>query len=177
MIISLIRHTSVLLDGSTTCYGQTDVDVSSNFFVEAETLKKSISHLNPEAVFSSPLKRARKLADYIGFSPIIEDDRLKEFNFGQLELREWSEILHEVDVEKFFEHHIEHPFPNGESLLQQQTRVKEFFDEKKNLGLKHIMVFCHGGVINCVRSLVNQQPLREIFTAMAPFATHIPIEY
>lgn len=177
MKVSLIRHTTVELDGSRTCYGQTDVEVSSNFRVEAEELKKSIAHLTPDAVFSSPLKRARKLADHVGFTPIVEDDRLKELNFGELELREWSEILSNVDVEQFFEYHIVHPFPKGESLLEQQRRVKAFFDEKKALGLQHIMVFCHGGVINCLRSIISDQPLRETFTAMAPFATHIPLEY
>lgn len=177
MLISLIRHTTVLLDGNKTCYGQTDVDVSSNFLSEAEVLRRSVQHLTPDAVFSSPLKRARKLADYVGFAPIIEDDRLMELNFGTFELTDWESSLSNIDVDAFFEYHIEHPFPEGESLRQQVERVKEFCEEKKAIGYKHIMVFCHGGVINCIKSIVYGRPLRDTFMELAPFATHIPIEY
>lgn len=177
MKVSLIRHTSVVEDGNYTCYGSTDVAVSENFSTEAEALKQSVLHLRPEAVFSSPLSRARMLADYVGFTPVVDDDRLKELDFGILEMQPWCEILKNKDEEAFFDYHISHPFPGGESLLDQQSRVQAFFDEKKALGFKYIMVFCHGGVINCVRSIISDLPLRDAFFQLAPFATHIPLEY
>lgn len=177
MRVSLIRHTSVVVDGNVTCYGFTDVDVSANFQQEADALKLSIAHLTPEVVYTSPLKRAKQLAHYVGFTPIIEDDRLKELNFGDLEMRPWEEILRDKDPEIYFDHHINHSFPNGESLRDQQARVKAFLDERKAEGRKHIMVFCHGGVINCVRSLVDNMPLSDAFAYLPPFATHILLEY
>jgi len=63
MKIYLIRHTSVNSD-SKVCYGWTDVDVSDNFHVEAERIKKYL----PEkkiSFYCSDLKRCVKLANYL----------------------------------------------------------------------------------------------------------------
>ncbi len=177
MHLSLIRHTSVELDGNIVCYGNTDVAVSANFATEAEILKQSVQHLKPDAIFSSPLTRAKLLAEYVGFSPIVFDNRLKELNFGELEMHPWEEILVNEDIEAYFEYYVENPFPGGESLREQQLRVKSFLDEKKQVGLSHIMVFCHGGVINAIRSLVSGLPLRQVFASTPPFATLISIDY
>ncbi|MFC4665235.1 alpha-ribazole phosphatase family protein [Falsiporphyromonas endometrii] len=172
MKVYLVRHTSVVWDGNQICYGNTDVDVNPTFEEEAEPTKKMLSSLSFDAVFTSPLKRAVKLADYCGFAEAVRDDRLKEMNFGDWEGQTWAQIIPKgKSINDFFDYFIEHQIPNGESLQMQQKRVVEFLEEKKRLGLKSILIFCHGGVINCSRAYVGEMSLREAFEFLPPFAS------
>lgn len=177
MKVSLIRHTSVVVDGNLTCYGNSDVAVRDSFPAEAEQLKQEIATLSPSAVFSSPLTRARMLAEYCGYPAATLDDRLREMHFGEWEMRPWSEILDTDDIPAFFDYYITNAVPGGESLAQQQARVKAFLDEQQSAGQSHIMLFCHGGVINCALSLINNIPLREAFSYLPPFASHTLVTY
>ncbi len=178
MLVSLVRHTAVDIKGQDLCYGYSDVPVLQEVFAsQAENLRQSIVHFTPDAIFSSPLSRARKLADYCGFAPIIEDRRLMEMNFGEWEMKNWNEIIHTEDIPAFFQYYIEHKVPGGESLTDQRERVKEFLEEKKKEGWQHILVFCHGGVINCAKSIIEDKPLEEAFSSLPPYASLTQLTY
>ena len=130
----IVRHTSVLWDGNETCYGETDIDVRPTFAEEAEVTLRALRGLSFDAVFSSPLQRARKLASYCGHPEALLDDRLKEMNFGLWEGRPWAEIIRDEPVDEFFARYIEHPTPEGESLVMQYSRVEDFLREKRREG-------------------------------------------
>ena len=91
MIITLIRHTSVAVSPGI-CYGNSDVDVSPSFEKEAKQVLSKLQHIPFDAVYSSPLSRCRKQACYCGFTEPIIDTRLLELNFGDWEMKAWSEI-------------------------------------------------------------------------------------
>ena len=92
MQVILIRHTSVAVPRGT-CYGQTDVPVADTFREEAaQTLRKLQQFMPLDAVFSSPLTRARKLAAYCGYPDPTIDDRLKEMNMGEWEMQRYDDI-------------------------------------------------------------------------------------
>ena len=150
MKVSLVRHTSVELDGNFTCYGALDVEVNPTFEQEAKGAKERIEGLQPDGVFTSPLQRAVKLATYCGYGHAERDDRLREMNFGAWE---------------------------GKPLSDQQLRVRAFLEEKKLEGFRHILLFCHGGVINCARTLVGETSIIEAFASLPGFASHTLIEY
>ena len=119
MKIYLMRHTSVLLNGNEHCYGFTDVDVRDTFEEEAAAACARLKGLDPEAVFTSPLQRAAKLAAFCGYPDAIRDDRLKEMNFGDWEGKSWEEILDTTDIEAFFRRYIDEPVSGGESQREQ----------------------------------------------------------
>lgn len=177
MKVSLVRHTSVELDGNFTCYGALDVEVNPTFEQEAKGAKERIEGLQPDGVFTSPLQRAVKLATYCGYGHAERDDRLREMNFGAWEGRPWSEILTTQDIPAFFRYYVDHRTPGGESLSDQQLRVRAFLEEKKLEGFRHILLFCHGGVINCARTLVGETSIIEAFASLPGFASHTLIEY
>ena len=82
MEVVLIRHTSVDVPKGT-CYGWSDVPVAETFEHEAAETKAQLAAYTPfEAVFSSPLTRARKLATFCGYAHPEVDDRLKEMYMG-----------------------------------------------------------------------------------------------
>lgn len=177
MKVYLVRHTSVQLDGNHFCYGCTDVDVRDTFEQEAETTKALLASTHFSAVFTSPLRRARLLAEYCGYPNAIQDDRLKEFNFGEWETKSWLEILGDNDIAYFFRRYIRERVPAGESLQDQQDRVVHFLQDQKAKGYASILVFCHGGIINCARAAVGDFSLEQAFEHLPGFGSVTPIEY
>ncbi len=177
MKVYIVRHTSVLLDGNVTCYGATDVDVRPTFEEEAQLTKERLHGIPFDGVFSSPLQRARKLAVYCGFADAVLDDRLREMNFGSWEGRPWAELIIDQSVEDFFARYIHEPTPEGESLMMQYERVRDFFLEKKAQGYQQILVFCHGGVINCAQALTGAIPLAEAYAAIPAFGSVTELDF
>ena len=157
----IVRHTSVLWDGNETCYGETDIDVRPTFAEEAEVTLRALRGLSFDAVFSSPLQRARKLASYCGL----------------WEGRPWVEIIRDEPVDEFFARYIEHPTPEGESLVMQYSRVEDFLREKRREGLGQILVFCHGGVINCARALAGTTRLVDAFATLPDFGSVTELDF
>ena len=131
MKVYIVRHTSVVLDGNHVCYGFSDIDVRPTFREEATLTRQALEGLSFDGVFSSPLRRARKLATFCGYPDPIVDDRLKEMNFGEWEGKLWSDIIIDQGTQEFFLRYIDHPTPGGESLRMQYDRVRSFLMEKQ----------------------------------------------
>lgn len=100
-------------------------------------LGKIVSKLKFDAVFCSDLKRAidtAKLAFKDKYQ-IIPDQRLREINFGEFTNKPIKSFRSEMIK------YIQEPFPNGESYLDVEKRIKNllsFFKHEysgKNLGI------------------------------------------
>lgn len=91
MEIYLIRHTSVDVPAGY-AYGQTDVPLKPTFEEEAEEVKKGLSDHTFDKVWTSPLTRCVRLANYCGFPEAEREDRIKEVNFGEWEMKSWNEL-------------------------------------------------------------------------------------
>ena len=92
-----LRHTSLNI-GKDFFYGQTDIDVSKNFNKELKNikikLKNEIRNLDKIKIFSSTLKRCVKLAKGLS-KDVFFDDKLKELNLGDWEMKPKSKISRE----------------------------------------------------------------------------------
>ena len=92
MELIFVRHTRVDVPPGT-CYGQTDVPLANSFEQEAAETCSRLLALGPfDAVFSSPLTRARRLAAYCGFTHPVLDHRLQEMNMGCWEMQRYDDI-------------------------------------------------------------------------------------
>lgn len=172
MKIYLVRHTAVGVPKGT-CYGQTDVPLKDTFESEAEIVKQKLAHVKEDAVFSSPLSRCRKLANYCGYAENIQlYDRLKELHFGDWEMHKWDEL----DMTEWEKDWINNPAPNGESFKHMYDRVASFFDEIKDNDYKEVIVFAHGGVINCAKVYFGQTDLKSAFDNMAEYGQVLEFE-
>lgn len=90
-----------------------------------------------DVMFTSDLKRAIESSN-IAFQNIekITDSRLRECNYGELDGKHKSLVV--------YEEHISDPFPNGESLEDVETRMREFVDYlKANYPGKTIGIVAH----------------------------------
>ncbi len=72
MEIIFVRHTSVDVAPGT-CYGQSDVPLNESFQQEAEAVRQQLLSKaeHPLRVYTSPLFRCTRLAEYCGFPDAI----------------------------------------------------------------------------------------------------------
>ncbi len=147
MDIVLIRHTSVGVPKGT-CYGWSDVPVADSFEKEAAETRMNLKDDTFDAVFSSPLTRAAKLAAFCGYDKPIIDERLKEMNMGDWEMKLFDEIEDE-NLQKWYDDYMHLAATNGESFPDLYARVSSFLDELKAKPYRKVAVFAHGGVLIC----------------------------
>lgn len=90
-----------------------------------------------DVIFTSDLKRAIDSSD-IAFPNYekIRDSRLRECNYGSLDGEHKSLVI--------YEEHIEENFPDGESLLDVEMRVRNFLEDvKSNYSGKVVGIVAH----------------------------------
>lgn len=167
MDVILIRHTSVNVPKGT-CYGWSDVPVADTFEQEAAITKKNIEHLEFDMVFSSPLTRARKLAEYCGWANPVVDDRLKEMNMGSWEMKLFDEIKDE-NLQRWYDDYMHQPTTNGESFPMMYARVAGFLDELKQKPYRRVAIFAHGGVLMCAGIYGKLFSEKDCFKYLAPY--------
>ena len=174
MKVYLIRHTSPYVPKGT-CYGQTDVPVASTFREEAAATLAAIPNIKFDMVYSSPLTRARLLADYCGYHATRLDNRLKELNFGRWEMQLFDRIDDEY-IQNWYDNFVDAPIPDGESFREMYNRVANFFDELKTRDFENVLIFAHGGVLACARVYAGLCDLRHAFENLIPFGGMLTIE-
>lgn len=148
MHLVLIRHTRVDVPPGT-CYGQTDVPLAATFEQEADDVARRLQAFDTfDAVFSSPLSRARRLAAHCGHPTPQLDNRLMEMSMGDWEMRRFDDI-DDPYLQQWYAHYMDLPTPHGESFPQLYARVASFLDELKSQPYRNVAVFAHGGVLLC----------------------------
>ena len=133
------------------------------FEEEAEEVKKGLSDHTFDKVWTSPLTRCVRLANYCGFPEAEREDRIKEVNFGEWEMKSWNELSSDPRSEAWFKDWVNNPTPNGESLQDQYDRVSDFLNELRKSGLQKVCLFAHGGVLTCARVYAGEYPLQDAF--------------
>jgi len=93
----LLRHGRTAWNESGRAQGHADIELDRTGHAQAESAARQLGGLDPAALWSSDLARARQTADYVasacGLSPKY-DDRLREFDVGErqgLTLDEFAE--------------------------------------------------------------------------------------
>lgn len=170
MKVILIRHTRVDVPKGT-CYGWTDVPLADTFLKEAAITENNLEQIMKEegieshfdAVFTSPLSRARKLAAFCGYStsgfPVSSgkelgiatiDNRLKEMNMGDWEMKRFDDIANtDSFILKWYNDYMHLACTNGEGFPQLYARISSFLDELKKKPYHNTALFAHGGVLIC----------------------------
>jgi len=177
MEVYLVRHTETVCEKGI-CYGQSDVGIRESYDAIFECI---VEQLPQEAIlYSSPLQRCVILAKYIKentqISSIIEDSRLMEMNFGDWELKSWDAIPQEI-LNPWMEDFVNVRVPNGESFVDLNERVLDFFDNKltKESG-KPVIIVAHAGVIRSFLCKINDLSLKEAFQNKVNYGDVIKIE-
>lgn len=114
-------------------------ELSEKGLEQAKQLAGQAAGKHFDVVFCSDLRRAIQTAS-IAFAEtydIIEDDRLREANYGDLN------GLPHTFKDKMSDY-IDHPFPNGESYRDTEARLQSFCDFlKREYDGKHVAIVAH----------------------------------
>ena len=162
MQVFLIRHPRPLI-AEGICYGCLDVDCEDPAPIAAR-LRAELPAGTP--IISSPLQRARKLAEAIDAEARC-DSRLREIDFGCGEGQRWDAIDRTLldawaaDMRDFCLH-------GGESVRQLEARVIDFACWLAASGLPRVALVAHAGVLRALSGYWRNLPL-DAWTQL-PFA-------
>ena len=149
----IIRHCEAIGNRDRTFQGISDCDITELGAKQLEYVAERFKNIKPDAVYSSPLKRAYLTAaaanKYHGL-PITKLDELIEINGGEIEGISWvdfPETRPELEYAWSFEPHNFHP-KGGESMrsvyLRSWKAVKEIISGNEG---KTIFLASHGCTI------------------------------
>jgi len=141
----LLRHgaTEWALNGRHT--GSTDIPLVPQGEAEAHALAPLLAQHTFDAVYCSPLQRARRTCELAGLGgqAQLEPD-LREWNYGRYEGITTAEIRQSIPGWTVFSH----PCPDGESLTQVQQRCESLITRllEQHSGGK-VALFAHGHIL------------------------------
>lgn len=175
MEIILIRHTSVdVLPG--VCYGQTDVPLKPTFRQEAAVTAHNLKAYVPfDHVYTSPLTRCVRLAEYCGYPDAERDKRLMELDFGLWEMKPFDQN-DDPRLQEWYADYLNVAATGGESFAMQYRRVGGFLEELKRKPYRRVAIFAHGGVLICAQIYAGTLKPEEAFGALTPYGGIIKIE-
>jgi alpha-ribazole phosphatase len=174
MDIWLIRHTTPKVDKGI-CYGQLDLDVAESFQQESNHIKEHLKDKQFNKVFSSPLLRCHKLANYLFPSDEINyDSLLKEIDFGDWEGKA-SKAIPRDEMEQWTADYVNNPAPGGESLGQLIQRTDTFLTGLDCCSDDAIAIVTHSGIIRAFLVKYLQIPATKVFSLDLSFGCMITI--
>ena len=111
---------------------------------QVKKLREELKEMKFDAVFSSPLKRARETAEILvdDLQKIIFDQRLEERDVGKYQ----GELLSSMDREEYWHYPSTVHYETVETIESFFQRVYQFLDELKKKPYDRILVVAHSGV-------------------------------
>lgn len=164
-MIYLIRHTTPAIAHGM-CYGQTDLDVTDSFDMEAAGIRQHLADsIGP--VYSSPLKRCTRLARKLfPDTPLLLVPGLMEIHCGEWEMRAWDDLPPE-EVNPWMADFVQVRIPGGESYIDLHTRVTQCWNRIAREHSIHppedMAIIAHGGVLRSILSEITGTPLIDSF--------------
>ena len=157
MKLIIVRHGQSTSNVKKLYCGHTQHPLSKKGEEQVEKLALRLKDEHIDLIYSSDLKRAMQTAEsiakYHSNINIIQDKRLREFDFGKLDNTPEIKGVTWIDSMKF---------PEMERISSVCNRVKEFLDE---IYSKHkdqtVLVSCHGGVKRAFFTNIYNKPISE----------------
>ncbi|AUP80835.1 alpha-ribazole phosphatase [Flavivirga eckloniae] len=161
MEVYLIRHTTPDIKKGI-CYGQSDLNLADTFSKEFKAIEEQIPNNKSYSIKSSPLKRCALLAEHLG-NPVLFDDRLKEFDFGNWEMKSWDNIPKD-ELNLWMKDFVNFKVPNGESYTDLASRVLNFFEDIINSNSEQdLIIVTHAGPMRAFLASILNIPLEKSF--------------
>ena len=168
MNLFVIRHTNVDVEPGI-CYGQSNVGVAYSFYSEKEKIEREINEIYFDTILSSPLFRCKTLTESLfSTEKIVFDERLKELNFGDWELKKWDDVYNSPKGKIWMNNYQTLPTLNGESYPEMVERVRAFYSELVLKKYDNVAIITHAGVIRIFKSIIEKIPIDELFVSFKP---------
>jgi len=161
----LVRHAEVEARYHKIFGGQIDMDLSPRGHEQAKILANFLHHKKFDAVYASPMKRVQQtLAPFLknGAPKQTIIPALREIHFGDWTGLNWEQVCEKfnLDTVEWLDHIERGLLPNGENGPQFRARVEPCLREIiKNHPGQTVGIFCHGGVVRMILSILLELPL------------------
>ena len=122
----LVRHAATAVSGGNVLLGSTDMAASSEGLQQLVRLPALLKDYNPTTWFCSPLKRAIQTAEELSalgseYIQFIEDERLREIDFGCWENKRVTDIVQEEPEQiSSWSAYDDFVFPEGEAAEKRK---------------------------------------------------------
>ena len=152
MTIWVTRHGQTRFNKDRLMQGRIDEPLNDTGIAQANRARELIGDIKFDAVFASPLYRAKQTASIIGNIPmeeIIIDERIIEVDFGKYEKIPYDKLgpamsLYWALPEIF-------PAPKTvESIKSIVKRSSDFLRELEGKDYENVLIVCHGGIIRAL---------------------------
>lgn len=182
LTVYLVRHCKPRLPSDTSmCIGITDIPLSKEGFKQAEKLKGYFLNKNINAIYSSPLIRAKKTAE------IIADNKIKveiKNEFSELNMGKWDGMTFAEIKEKYPEEYAErgrnfedYIVEGGESMSMCRDRVLEQLRDIVKDTTDNIIIVAHAGINRLIISELLGISIKQSFLYQREYGSIIKLKY
>ncbi len=117
-----------------------------------------------------------ELARFCGYADAVKDDRLKEMNFGEWEMKAYDDIR-DPRLQEWFDDYINVAPTGGESVSDQKERLESFLSEKKERHPDFVIgIFTHGGILINALVAYGNMSYKDVYDSIPPYGSIIEIE-
>ncbi len=162
MKLYLVRHGETELNLKKVYYGRTDCGLTEKGKEQAASLRAAFADISLDIVLESPLKRAKDTADLLLGAkevPRIEDERLKELDFGGWEGKSYLDLQGDPLYEQWCREWKTTCPPEGECFLDLAKRVRDFYEDLLNRAEEKVLIVAHHAVLQQLMAcLLESEP-------------------
>jgi broad specificity phosphatase PhoE len=164
--IWVVRHGATLWSASGRHTGRTDIALSAEGEDAARRLAVRLAGVRADAVFASPLLRARRTAELAGFPDATVEPRAVEWDYGDHEGLTREQIRESIPGWTPWSFPA---MPSGESLDDVATRARAVLDHLGGLGVRRVLLFAHGHFLRILATQhIGQLPVLAEHLALDP---------
>lgn len=160
----LMRHAEVEESYQHIFGGRIDMNLSPRGQEQARKLADFLRHRPMDAIYASPMKRVQQTLAHVlqnGARQTILSD-LREVDFGDWTGLNWRQVAEKFNLltHEWLDHIERGMAPNGETGPQFRRRVEPCLHKiiQDHQG-QTVGIFCHGGVIRMILSILLKVPL------------------
>ena len=160
MKIWVARHGQTDLNHAKRMQGRTDAPLNWKGIAQAKQSRQNIGEVHFDAVYSSPLQRAKLTGSIIGdvdINDIIVDERLIETDFGRYEKSRYYLMGLPMTAYWMFPKIFPAP-PTVESIDSMKERAASFLRELETHDYENVLVACHGGIMRALCGYLDEAP-------------------
>ncbi|WP_180232924.1 histidine phosphatase family protein [Bacillus sp. AFS055030] len=171
LTIYLTRHGETVWNIENRLQGSKDSELTASGIIDAKLLSNKLAKVSFSKIYTSSSKRAVTTANILRNNssiPIIEEDDLKEINFGEWEGKTKKEIndCFENEFESLWKtpHLYDHRPHQGESLLALTERVGNVIQTILNSNEEgNILIVTHAVVLAAIVAHLKQSPIEKLW--------------
>ena len=160
MKIWVARHGQTDLNHAKRMQGRTDAPLNETGIMQARQSRQNIGDVKFDAVYASPLQRAKLTGSIIGNvdpADIIVDERLIETDFGRYEKCKYYLMGPAMTLYWTFPKVFPAP-PTVETIDSMKARAAAFLKELETHDYENVLVACHGGIMRALCGYLDEAP-------------------